>query len=194
MLSQRIYKGILDEVIKNQQRIKQQIKGKRCDSNPEYSIQQIFSACSSKSQSFPQDIVSSDSGSDGAHEFSDFVTISSDERSNAILVYGTSADIEEIGRMIESLDQPLPLARIDTIFVMVDLTEQNQRGIDALFGGLEWSKFARGARGDNLFGEPITGVTQVTNSADGGGLVTLRHQFVQMLVGKHCKVYWAFPV
>ena len=28
-------------------------------------------------------------GSDGAHEFSDFVTISSDERSNAILVYGT---------------------------------------------------------------------------------------------------------
>ena len=44
--------------------------------------------------------------------------------------------------MIKSLDQPLPLARIDTIFVMVDLTEQNQRGIDALFGGLEWSEFA----------------------------------------------------
>ena len=54
-------------------------------------------------------------GGDGAHEFSDFITISSDERSNAILVYGTRPDIEEIGRMIESLDQPLPLARIDTI-------------------------------------------------------------------------------
>ena len=34
--------------------------------------------------------------------------------------------------MIASLDEPLPLARIDTIFVMVDLSEQNQRGIDAL--------------------------------------------------------------
>ena len=33
--------------------------------------------------------------------------------------FGTKADIDEIGRMIESLDQPLPLARIDTIFVMV---------------------------------------------------------------------------
>ena len=77
-----------------------------------------------------------DSGGEGSHEFSDFITISSDERSNAILVYGTKADIDEIGGMIESLDQPLPLARIDTIFVMVDLTEQNQRGIDALFSGL----------------------------------------------------------
>ena len=95
---------------------------------------------------------SSDSG-DSSHEFSDFISISADERSNAILVYGTKGDIEEVGKMISSLDEPLPLARIDTIFVMVDLSEQNQRGIDALFGGLEWSKYARGERGDGLFGE-----------------------------------------
>ena len=83
-------------------------------------------------------------------------------------MYGTKADIEEIGRMIESLDQPLPLARIDTIFVMVDLTEQNQRGIDALFSGLEWSKFARGPRSDNLFGEPVTQSTQVATTGSDG--------------------------
>ena len=85
----------------------------------------------------------SDSGAQDtkqAHEFSDYVTISSDERSNAILVYGTKDDIEEIGRMIEDLDQPLPLARIDTIFVMVDLSDENSRGIDALFKDLEWSE------------------------------------------------------
>jgi general secretion pathway protein D len=158
--------SILDEVIKNQQRVKQQLKGKN--------VARSDSAQNAKSPPVPQsatkpstpkaDASAEASSGEGAHEFSDFVTISSDERSNAILVYGTKADIEEIGRMIESLDQPLPLARIDTIFVMVDLTEQNQRGIDALFGGLEWSKFARGARGDNLFGEPISGTTQVTNS------------------------------
>ena len=159
--------GILDEVIKNQQRVKQQIQGKNIAARAN-------AAQKSKAPPVPgikesatkSESVTDGAGGEGAHEFSDFVTISSDERSNAILVYGTKADIEEIGRMIESLDQPLPLARIDTIFVMVDLTEQNQRGIDALFGGLEWSKFARGARGDNLFGEPITGTTQVTN-ADG---------------------------
>ena len=47
-----------------------------------------------------------------AHEFSEYVTISSDERTNAILVYGTNADIDEIGKMIESLDQPLPLQEL----------------------------------------------------------------------------------
>ena len=159
--------GILDEVIKNQQRVKQQIQGKniaaRANATQNSKAPPVPGVKESANKS---ENVADGAGGEGAHEFSDFVTISSDERSNAILVYGTKADIEEIGRMIESLDQPLPLARIDTIFVMVDLTEQNQRGIDALFGGLEWSKFARGARGDNLFGEPITGTTQVTN-ADG---------------------------
>ena len=155
--------AILDEVIKNQQRIKQQLQGRNATSRPTSSAAKNPTPTSAASNS------NSDSGGgDGAHEFSDFITISSDERSNAILVYGTKADIEEIGRMIESLDQPLPLARIDTIFVMVDLTEQNQRGIDALFSGLEWSKFARGPRSDNLFGEPVTQTTQVaTTDANG---------------------------
>ena len=158
--------------------------------------------CSSKSKAPPvpgikesatkSESVTDGAGGEGAHEFSDFVTISSDERSNAILVYGTKADIEEIGRMIESLDQPLPLARIDTIFVMVDLTEQNQRGIDALFGGLEWSKFARGARGDNLFGEPITGTTQVTN-ADGttGGVGSTTSTVTSNVGGESFQGIWS---
>ncbi len=165
--------GILDEVIKNQQRIKQQLQGKNVAARAQATqntknTPPVPGAAKPASEASP--LTGAETGGEGAHEFSDFVTISSDERSNAILVYGTKADIDEIGRMIESLDQPLPLARIDTIFVMVDLTEQNQRGIDALFGGLEWSKFARGARGDNLFGDPVTSTTQVTNAdpATGG--------------------------
>ena len=110
------------------------------------------------------------SSNDGAHEFSDFVTIAADERSNAILVYGTKEDIDEIGIMVESLDQPLPLARIDTIFVMVDLTEQNQRGIDALFGGLEWSKYARGDAGDKAFGDPETEEIEVMSDPGPDGV------------------------
>lgn len=147
---------ILDEVINNQKQIKQKLQK---NSTPK--IAQTNTAVKpavpggSKNQATAntQTVSSSDSG-DSSHEFSDFISISADERSNAILVYGTKGDIEEVGKMISSLDQPLPLARIDTIFVMVDLSEQNQRGIDALFGGLEWSKYARGARGDgDLFGE-----------------------------------------
>ena len=165
--------SILDEVIKNQQRIKQQIQGSKASAR---------SAATASKPPVPGATVPSasspnnDSGSgEGTHEFSDFITISSDERSNAILVYGTKADIEEIGGMIESLDQPLPLARIDTIFVMVDLTEQNQRGIDSLFGGVEWSKYARGPRSDNLFGDPVT-TTTTGESTLGGESTTVINQ------------------
>ena len=153
--------SILDEVIKNQQRIKQQLQGKNTAARAKATQSQGQSnnlPGALAQPSSPAEKSGADSGSEGAHEFSDFVTISSDERSNAILVYGTKADIDEIGRMIESLDQPLPLARIDTIFVMVDLTDQNQRGIDALLGNLEWSKYARSSAGDNLFGEPTDSV------------------------------------
>ena len=161
--------SILDEVIKNQQRIKQQIQGNKSNARAS-SAKKPPTPLGVNNTNSPAQSSSDSAGTDGAHEFSDFITISSDERSNAILVYGTKEDITEIGRMIESLDQPLPLARIDTIFVMVDLTEQNQRGIDSLFGGLEWSKYARGPRSDGLFGEPTsattTGDSSLTSSGD----------------------------
>ncbi|MDA8775203.1 hypothetical protein N9N13_05690, partial [Opitutales bacterium] len=165
--------SILDEVIKNQQRIKQQVQGgKNIRSTANKANTPPQSAAPggkvTPTSNQPNTAGNSSDGGDGSHEFSDFITISADERSNAILVYGTKADIEEIGRMIESLDQPLPLARIDTIFVMVDLTEQNQRGIDALFSNLEWSSIARGARNDSLFGEPTSASRQEVNpGADG---------------------------
>ena len=165
--------SILDEVIKNQQRIKQQVQGgknvrptaTKTNATPKSPTAGSKVAPASNQAST---VDNSSEGGEGSHEFSDFITISADERSNAILVYGTKADIDEIGRMIESLDQPLPLARIDTIFVMVDLTEQNQRGIDALFSNLEWSSIARGARNDTLFGEPTSASRQEVNpGADG---------------------------
>lgn len=170
--------SILDEVIKNQQRIKQQLQGKNIAARAQATQQKTSgvklpnSQLSADSSSNSSNINDAGGGADGAHEFSDFVTISSDERSNAILVYGTKADIDEIGRMIESLDQPLPLARIDTIFVMVDLTNHNQRGIDALLGNVEWSKYARSSAGDNLFGEVASDTGTVTDPGPDGQIGT----------------------
>ena len=174
--------SILDEVIKNQQRIKQQIQGSKSNSRAS-SAKKPPTPLGANNSNSPAQSSSDSGGADGAHEFSDFITISSDERSNAILVYGTKEDISEIGRMIESLDQPLPLARIDTIFVMVDLTEQNQRGIDSLFGGLEWSKYARGPRGEGLFGDPVTGTTTGDSSLTSSGDVTVTNAQNETLQG-----------
>ncbi len=168
--------SILDEVIKNQQRIKQQVQGGKNVRSTQANNTAKPPTPGAKSTPSPNgaNTTSNSSGGgeggEGSHEFSDFITISADERSNAILVYGTKEDIDEIGRMVESLDQPLPLARIDTIFVMVDLTEQNQRGIDALFSNLEWSKYSRGEKGDGMFGEVAT--TDQTVTLPGGETVT----------------------
>ena len=126
-------KTILDDVIKAQQSVKQKIQGRKTGATTQNTT---------NNQKTPSN-TSTDSNngeSKQAHEFSDYVTISADERSNAILVYGTQNDIEEIGRMIGDLDQPLPLARIDTIFLMVDLSDSSSSGIDALFKDIDYEK------------------------------------------------------
>jgi general secretion pathway protein D len=82
-------------------------------------------------------------GENQSVDFSPMVSLSVAERSNSILAYGMPTDIVLLDGMIGELDEPLPLARIDTIFVMVDLTEKRQRGIDALFSNLEWSDDSR---------------------------------------------------
>ncbi len=70
--------------------------------------------------------------------FSPFAKVVSDKRSNGLFLSGTLGDLERLENMIKELDTPLPMARIDTIFVMVDLSETKQRGIDALLGNVEW--------------------------------------------------------
>ena len=128
-------KAILDEVIKNQLAIKQKMQNKKSSAiRPPTSPKPPTPGNPSKASSV------STTGEGEHHQFSDFITISADERSNAILVYGMKEDIEEIRRILISLDQPLPLVRIDTIFVMVDLSQDHQRGIDALFKDLEFNK------------------------------------------------------
>jgi len=71
--------------------------------------------------------------------FSEYALVIADSRSNGLFCFGTEKDISKLKDLIEQLDTPLPMARIDTIFVMVDLSQANQRGIDALFQDLSWN-------------------------------------------------------
>ena len=70
--------------------------------------------------------------------FSDYARQIVDFRSNGIFGYGTERDLKEFEDVIRKLDTPLPMAQIETIFVMVDLDERNSRGIDALFSDLKY--------------------------------------------------------
>ena len=72
--------------------------------------------------------------------FSEFAKVVSDPRSNGIFVHGTDSDRNKSKEIIMQLDEPLPMAQIDTIFVMVDISEGSSSGIDSLFKDMQWSK------------------------------------------------------
>jgi type II secretory pathway component GspD/PulD (secretin) len=80
-------------------------------------------------------------GTGVAEEFSysPYAKVVADKRSNGIFMTGTASDLKRFAEHINLLDTPLPMAQIDTIFVMIDLSTSNMRGIDALFRDLHWS-------------------------------------------------------
>jgi len=106
-------------------------------------------------------------GQDESVEFSPLVSISVVTKTNSILAYGLPSDISLLSDMIDDLDEPLPLARIDTIFVMVDLSQQRQRGIDALFSDLEWTD------------DEKVETQQITNPGADGDITTIGDNFTE---------------
>lgn len=63
-------------------------------------------------------------------QFSDFVGLSADERTNAIVAYGTQQDLKTIQALIEKIDIPLPQVRIEAIITEVRLTESQSTGLE----------------------------------------------------------------
>jgi len=64
-------------------------------------------------------------------QFSPYVTIVSDTRSNAIVVYGTPSDLKQIGSLIDQLDVILPQVHIDAVVTEVILTKDQATGLSA---------------------------------------------------------------
>jgi general secretion pathway protein D len=64
-------------------------------------------------------------------QFSDFMTIVADERSNALIVSGTNNDLELIIKIISEIDIVLAQVRIEVIIAQVQLNESSERGIDS---------------------------------------------------------------
>lgn len=85
---------------------------------------------------------------------------------------GTPGDVKRAEEYIKILDTPLPMAKIDTIFVMVDLSQSNQRGIDALFQDVTWQKGGTSqetvtdAGADNIVGTLDDTTRTITSGVD----------------------------
>jgi general secretion pathway protein D len=69
-------------------------------------------------------------------QFSNFVGLAADERTNAIVAYGTQQDLKTLKELIEKIDIPLPQVRIEVIITEVALGEEQASGLsvfDAVF-------------------------------------------------------------
>jgi len=95
-------------------------------------------------------------------QFSNFVGLAADERTNAIVAYGTQQDLKTLKELIEKIDIPLPQVRIEAIITEVTLNENQSSGISAL-------GFTVGADGDVNFG----GTVQTGIGDDGGEIDSL---------------------
>ncbi|MGB0369772.1 MAG: secretin N-terminal domain-containing protein [Opitutales bacterium] len=74
---------------------------------------------------------SSESGGKNV-QFSEYVGVVPDPRTNAIIAYGTPSDITQLESLLKSLDVLLPQVLIEVIVAEVTLNENQTRGIDAL--------------------------------------------------------------
>ncbi len=91
-------------------------------------------------------------------QFSSYLTIVPDERTNTILATGTPSDLRLLGNMIGQLDALLPQVRIEVIIAEVTLTNGQSSGLES-FG----IRYASTAPDDSLSGDITAG-----NGINGG--------------------------
>ncbi|WP_269523864.1 secretin N-terminal domain-containing protein [Coraliomargarita parva] len=65
-------------------------------------------------------------------QFSNFVGLSADERTNSIVAYGTQQDLKTLKQLIEKIDIPLPQVLIEAIITQVTLSEDQASGLGNL--------------------------------------------------------------
>ena len=74
----------------------------------------------------------SGNASNSSLQFSNFVGLSADERTNAIVAYGTKSDLDTLRDLIDKIDRPLPQVMIETVISLVTLKDDNSFGISSL--------------------------------------------------------------
>lgn len=64
-------------------------------------------------------------------QFSPYVSLVADDRSNSVLAYGTEFDLEQIAKLIEQIDDVLPQVRIEVVIAEVILTNDQVSGLES---------------------------------------------------------------
>jgi type II secretion system protein D len=68
---------------------------------------------------------------DEGFQFSPYISLVSDQRSNSVVAYGTSFDLEQVSDLIKRIDVVLPQVRIEVVIAEVALTGDMVSGLSA---------------------------------------------------------------
>ncbi len=85
-------------------------------------------------------IASASNSGEGNNEFSALMSVTSDERTNSVVVSGTADDIRLVKGLLEKLDITLQQVRIEVVIAEVTLEDNDASGISALGLKLEGDK------------------------------------------------------
>jgi len=140
---------LLEEVIQGQQQQKND-RNSNNNNRTEAAVQPTTGNAPNTPPVPPPPAVSNNNGSAGNEsgenlQFSEFITIVADERSNAIIVYGTHSDIRQVTRLIDDIDVLLPQVKIRVLIAEITLDRSDGSGINRL--GLTHSLNLSGASG-----------------------------------------------
>ena len=101
-----------------------------------------------------------------ALQFSEYITIVADERSNSIVAYGTSTDLMQIRNIIEKVDVVLAQVKIDVIITEVTLTDKQVSGLSTF--GLDYSTVSSTSSDGSVTPRGWRGNTSVGSLNDSG--------------------------
>jgi len=101
-------------------------------------------------------------------QFSSFVGLAADKRTNAIVAYGTQQDLKTLKELIEKIDIPLPQVLIEAIITQVTLSEKQTSGLSSLgftYDGATrtFSDIAAGTAGGISFSKGIISLDNPSN-------------------------------
>ncbi len=108
-----------------------------------------------------------------SEEFSTYLTIVADERSNGIVVAGTPNDIKLVKSLIDRIDVLLAQVRIEVVIAEVTLTDNSDSGIDSLGLSVKDNRligFRTGFAGGEISGSTANSFATIDRVADGYNL------------------------
>ena len=135
--------SVLNEIIKGQQTASKNAKTAKINAAARQNSQNRMANARNRNNKnaarLPTNIKADTTGA--SLQFSDFITIVPDERSNSIVVYGTQTDIKQIENIIKQIDVVLAQVKIDVIITEVSLSDKQVSGLSTF--GLTYAKDAK---------------------------------------------------